>query len=278
MNSEKELFTRILRWLTVYSTGARDTIYGRKTPEDNKTVSVGWIDRWWVTVISSLIAVVVLFLLTKIMGKRQISQLSLFDYINGITIGSIAAELATMANGSLIRPLIGLGVYALSAVLIATAANKSINLRRFFGGRPLVLFDSDRFYLNNLKKAKIDINEFLTALRCQGYFDLSTVRTAVLETNGRISVLPYARFQPPTASDMRVPARETEPLLNLIIDGNVMETILRHSGKNRIWLEGCLAQAGVQLGDCCLGTLDGDGVFRAYREAPETDQDQPLFL
>jgi len=230
------------------------------------------------TLAASVLAVVVLFILTKITGKRQISQMSLFDYINGITIGSIAAELATMANNSFIKPLIGLVVYAAAAVFIALAGNKSIRLRRLFEGRPLLLYNRGAISFENLRKSKVDLNEFLTAMRTQGYFDLSEVEAAILETNGKISVLPLPENRPLTPADMKIRTQPASLCANVVIDGRIMENILSACGRNEQWLRLKLREQDLALHDCVLATVDGEGAFRCYRRADEKMQDRNFFL
>ncbi|MEG2377593.1 MAG: DUF421 domain-containing protein, partial [Clostridia bacterium] len=107
-------------------------------------------------------SVIALFFLTKLMGYRQVSQLSMFDYIIGITIGSIAAEMATALESNFIKPLIAMAVYALMALLFSIITSKSLRLRRALTGDTLILFDSGKLYRGNLKRAHLDLSEFLS--------------------------------------------------------------------------------------------------------------------
>ena len=122
-------------------------------------------------VFTSLGSLLVLFLLTKIMGYRQMSQLSMFDYINGITIGSIAAEMATSLEDDFLKPLVAMIIYGIVAVLISLLTSKSIKFRRIVSGKSLILYDNNKLFYNNLKKAKMDIDEFLIQCRNNGYFN-----------------------------------------------------------------------------------------------------------
>lgn len=150
--------------------------------------------------LTSVGSVAYLFILTKLLGNKQMSQLSMFDYINGITIGSIAAEMATALEDDFLLPMIGMAVYTAAALLISLVASHSIKLRKFLIGRPLILYDNGKLYRECMKKAKLDLNEFLTECRNNGYFNLSEIQTAILETNGKISILP-------AASSVRSPRR-----------------------------------------------------------------------
>ena len=158
-------------------------------PMDFFNIEISWKGIGYI-VITSVSSVIVLFILTRIMGKRQISQLTMFDYINGITIGSIAAEMATALDGDVWQPLFAMIIYAFFAIMISYISMKSIKARRFLVGRPFLLYENGKLFEKNLKKAKLDINEFLTECRTNGYFYLSDIQSAIFETNGKI----YTRF------------------------------------------------------------------------------------
>ena len=138
-------------------------------------------------VVLSLGSIIAIFLLTKLMGYRQMSQMSMFDYVNGITMGSIAAEMATSLDTGFEKPLVAMIVYALVSLLLSTVSSKSIKVRRMLEGAPLVLLNNGEIYRHNLKKAKIDVSELLVQCRINGYFDISKLQTAILEGNGKIS-------------------------------------------------------------------------------------------
>ena len=133
--------------------------------------------------LTTLLSLVVLFLLTKLMGAKQVSQMTMFDYVEGITIGSVAAELATDLDAPL-NSLTALVLYGLAAVGISLWTSHSLTARRVLTGKPLVLLEDGVLYRDNLKKAKLDINEFLTFCRIAGWFDLNQLQTAILEHNG----------------------------------------------------------------------------------------------
>lgn len=128
-------------------------------------------------------SVIFLFILTKLMGNKEMSQLSMFDYIIGITIGSIAAEMSTALENDFMQPVVAMAVYAIVSIIISILSYKSIKIRRIISGNSLILFDNNELYRNNLKKAKLDLNEFLMQCRTAGYFRLSDIQTAILEPN-----------------------------------------------------------------------------------------------
>lgn len=206
----------------------------------------------------------VLFLLTKIMGDRQMSQLSMFDYINGITIGSIAAEMATDLENFL-KPLLAMIVYALLSVLLAIASNKSMKCRRIIEGKPIILFDNGKLYRKNFKKAKLDINEFLTECRNSGYFDLNNIQSAILEVNGKISFLPKSTQRPMIPQDMNLNPQQEKLVTNIIVDGLILKQNLRFTGNDEEWLKKQLKQQGVnKVSDVFLATCDFNNKISVY--------------
>ncbi len=216
-------------------------------------------------ILVSALSVITLFLLTKLMGNKQVSQLSMFDYIIGISIGSIAAELATELENPE-HSLTAMLIYGFSAYLVSIITGKSIRLRKFIIGRPLILFDKGKLYRKNLKKARIDLSDFLTHCRNQGYFDLTQIRTAVFEYNGSVSILPVEANRPLEPQDMNIVPTQQEIMVNVILDGNINEKNLSKTGKNKTWLEKQLKKQGfhnvqeVYLG--CVNTVDN--VLVAY--------------
>lgn len=210
-------------------------------------------------ILVSVLSVITLFLLTKLMGNKQVSQLSMFDYIIGISIGSIAAEFATELENPE-HSLTAMLVYGGSAYLVSIITGKSTRLRKMIIGRPLILFDKGKLYRKNLKKARIDLSDFLTHCRNQGYFDLSQIRTAVFEYNGSVSILPVEDQRPLEPQDMDLTPVQQEIMVNVILDGNINEKNLSKTGKNKVWLEKQLKKQGfhnaqeVYLG--CVNTVD----------------------
>lgn len=135
----------------------------------------------------SLFSLAVLFVITKLMGYRQVTQLNMYDYINGITIGSIASELVMAGVDNILQPLVAMIVYAIVIICLSKITEKSLKLRKIIDGYAVVLYENDQIYFNELKKAKVDLDEFLMQCRIAGYFNLNELQTVVLESNGRFS-------------------------------------------------------------------------------------------
>lgn len=141
-------------------------------------------------IFTSIFSIVALFLITKLIGYRQMSQLSTFDYINGITISSIAAELATAQYKEFLHWTIALIVYGFATMLLSLATDHSILARRLIAGEPIPLYENGQLLDQNFRHAKLDINEFLMQCRIAGYFDLSQLEAILFEPNEKISFLP----------------------------------------------------------------------------------------
>lgn len=215
-------------------------------------------------ILTSIGSIVVLFLLTKIMGDRQISQLSMFDYINGITIGSIAAEMATDIENYM-KPLVALVVYGLVSVAISYTTCKSIKFRRFMEGESMILFHNDCINQRNLLKAKIDVDEFLTQCRVSGYFSLNEIHTAILEPNGKLSILPKVSNRPVTPNDLNLNPTQELPAFNIVIDGKVLKGNLKATGNNEAWLQKKLQENKIKdISQVILATCDKDNNFSYY--------------
>ena len=132
----------------------------------------------------AIISLVTLFLVTKMLGKKQVSQLSLFDYVIGISIGNFAAEMTVNLDSNILHGTIAVIIFGLIAYIISIGTMKSIILRRFFSGMPTLIIEDGKFLKEGLKKVKYDINDFLEQAREQGYFDISEIAYAVMESSG----------------------------------------------------------------------------------------------
>lgn len=208
---------------------------------------------------------IALFLLTKLIGNRQVSQLNMFDYINGITIGSIAAEMATSLEDDFLLPLLAMVIYASLTFIISIMTSKSLKIRRFFSGKPMVLLQNGQLYYKNFSKSKLDLSEFLTECRENGYFNIAELQTAVMEPNGKISFMPRAMCRPTTARDLNVKLDEEKPVISVIMDGKVIDENLHYTGNNMIWLEKQLKQSGFDRPEqVFLATCDSSNNLSVY--------------
>ena len=186
-----------------------------------------------------------LFLVDKFMGHKQIAQLDFFDYVTGITIGSIAAEMATELEEPW-KPLTAMVIYGLITLLLSVIANKCPRTRKFLDGTPTILMDQGKLYHENLKKAKLNLSEFMVMCRQQGYFDLSGIQTAVFEYNGQLTILPTSDQRPATPRDLNLQPQQELIFTELIMDGRILEGNLKRMGLDLTWLDHQLKQRHIR--------------------------------
>ena len=217
--------------------------------------------------IRSIVTILVLFLLAKVMGKKQISQLNLFDYIVGITIGSVAADISLDLNKSFLDGVICMLVFGLTGALVSYVTLKSIKLRRFFTGTPSIIIENGKIIEEGLKKVKFDINDLMEELRGAGYFNIDEVAYAVMETNGKISFLPKDGDKPVTKKDMDLKIIPSSLVANIIIDGKIMMNNLKAMNKDEKWLSHELKVLGYKdLDEILLATLDSNDKIMVYKK------------
>ena len=208
----------------------------------------------------------VLFLVAKCIGHKQIAQLDFFDYITGITFGSIAAEMATELEEPW-KPLTAMFLYGGVTLLLSIISNKFPRSRKYLNGSPTILMDNGKLFYKNLKKAKLDLSEFMVMCRQQGYFDLTNIQTAVFEYNGKLTILPVTSQRPATPKDLNVAPEQELLFTELIMDGRILEENLKRMGLDLTWLDKQLKQRHVHSPkDVILAVCDPNLKFVLYEK------------
>lgn len=216
-------------------------------------------------VLTSLLSAAALFVIAKIMGHKQMSQLDFFDYITGITIGSIAAELATELEEPL-KPLIAMIVYGVIAVSLSVLTRKLPKTRKFINGTPTIVMNNGKLYRKNMKKAKLDLSEFMVLCRQEGYFNLSEIQTAIFEYNGRLTVLPVSNKRPINPEDMNLSPQPAHIFTEVIMDGRILEDNLKRMGLDYKWLQAQLKAQGFRSAkEVFLGVCDENKQLSLYK-------------
>lgn len=213
----------------------------------------------------AVLSLVTLFLVTKMLGKKQVSQLSLFDYVIGISIGNFAAEMTINLDTNELNGILAVVLFGIFAYIISYLTMKSIHLRRFFMGTPTILIEDGKILENNMKKIKLDINDLLEEIRAKGYFSLNEINYAIMEVNGDVSVLPKNDFMPLTKGDMKIKTGNTSIECVAIIDGKIMKNNLKEIGKNEYWLKKELGkQKYTDISKILLCTIDINDKVNIY--------------
>lgn len=224
--------------------------------------------RFLVLCLTSLGSFGALFLIAKLIGHKQIAQLDFFDYITGITVGSIAAEMATELEEPW-KPLVAMLLYGGVTVLLSILSNRLPRARKYLNGTPTILMDRGKLYRENLKKAKLDLSEFMVMCRQQGYFDLTSIQTAVFEYNGKLTILPVSSQRPATPNDMNLSPKQEQLFTELIMDGRILEDNLKRMGLNLTWLEKQLKERRIHSAkDVFLAVCDPDLNLVLYEQNP----------
>ncbi len=191
---------------------------------------------YWV-LINSGVAFVYLFIISKLLGKKQIAQLEFIDYTVGISLGSIAAEMATNTETPFYYFLIAMTIFFALALLVAIVGRKCTFLKRVLKGKPITLVYEGKINYKELKKSKIDVNDLLSMLREKGFFDITDVAYAVFEPSGELSVMPVGAQKPLVMEDLDKSKIRKASLSNvLIVDGDISYSGLSEIDKDEQWL------------------------------------------
>jgi len=214
---------------------------------------------WLDIVIRSVVAIAYLFLLTKIIGKRQIRQLTYIEYIVGIAIGSIAAIMATDMDGPIYHSLIALTIFALFPVLLDWLSMKSKTVRKIVDGNATILIKDGKILEDNLKSERMTVEDLMGHLRTKDVFRVADVEFALMEAGGEVSVLLKSQHQPVTPQQLGLKVSPAEEPQAVILDGVIMDEPLSTMGLNRNWVRAELEKAGVALENVFLGQVDKGG-------------------
>ncbi len=195
-------------------------------------------------ILASLLSAAALFLIAKVIGHKQVAQLEFFDYITGITIGSIAAELATTLDKPWWKPTISMFVFGTVTVGLSFATRAMQRTRKFINGTPTIILNNGKLYRENMKKAKLELSEFLLLCRQEGYFNLNDIQTAVFEYNGKLSILPVSTKRPLNPEDIKLNPQPEHIGTEIIMDGRILNDNLKRKGLSIEWLKKEMANQG----------------------------------
>lgn len=214
---------------------------------------------WFEIVLRTLAAITILFALTKVLGKRQISQLSLFEYITGISIGNIAAYISLDLDNLWFLGLVSLTVWVSVSVGMEFLTMKSKKARDFIDGKGTVLIKDGQLLKKNLHKERLTLDEVLEQLRKKDVYRVADVEFAVMEASGDVNVMLKKAYQPltPDALGWQV-ANEREPM-TVMLDGDIQDEMLASAGRNRDWLLHQLSQRNLKQEEVFFAQIDSNG-------------------
>jgi uncharacterized membrane protein YcaP (DUF421 family) len=198
-----------------------------------------------VVVVRSVIGFITLLIYTRILGKQQMGNLSYFDYINGITIGSIAGTLAVDLSSKGWVHFVGLTTFVAITVIFQFATVKSRYFSKVVDSEPTVVVQKGKILEQSLSSLRIKYDELMVLLREKNIFDITQVEYAILEPNGDLSVLPKSEYRPLTPKDLNIPVSTADLMTELIMDGVLLEQNLKQRNKDKNWLTLQLEAKGI---------------------------------
>lgn len=198
-----------------------------------------------IALVRSLIAFFTLFIFSRLIGKQQISQLTFFEYVTGITIGSIASELSVSLEHRGLITWIGLATWSFLTLLLQWAITKHRRFAKIIEGEPVVVIQSGKLYDDNLRTLRYRVDDIIVQLRQKDVFDISEVEVALIEPNGHLSVKKKSQLEPVTAKDLGISTEYQGLPTELIVDGEIIDKNLEQVGLDRGWLINTLVQRGI---------------------------------
>ena len=203
--------------------------------------------------LQTILAFFAILFLTRLIGKKQIAELTFYDYVNGITFGSIAANMATDLSHRTWQHFIGLFLFAFLTFLMQYISLKNTTARKVIEGEPVVLIHKGKILEDNLKKTRFNIEDLLSELREKDFFDIRDVHYAILENDGRISVLPVADKKPLTPKDINQKGEEQGIVTEIIVEGKIILPNLHQHGLDKKWLINTLKKNNIsEINDVML--------------------------
>ena len=228
-----------------------------------------------VIILRSLTAFFSLLVFTRILGKQQVSQLTYFDYIVGISIGSAATILSVDLNANPRLVWLGMIVWVVSSITMKFITLKSRPLAKYIDGQATIVIMNGKIMEDNLKKMNFRATDLLEMLRVKGVFNPSQVEFAILENSGKLSVLKKSQYRNLTPEDMNLNTNYEGINIELIYDGVIIEENLKQVSLNQKWLKNKINQAGIaDISRIFLATLDTSGVL--YLDTREDNLEIPV--
>ncbi|SDX41365.1 DUF421 domain-containing protein [Paenibacillus sp. CF384] len=216
-----------------------------------------WLEITWRT----LMAVVFLLLMTKLLGKRQVTELSVFEYITGITIGNLAGYISLDTDEKWYLGFLSLGVWVAVSLGIEMLQLKSKRVRNWIDGTPTVLIQKGKILEKNLKKERLTTDELLQQLRMKDIFKAADVEFAIMEASGAINVLLKTENLPLTPKQLGIKVTPEREPIAVIMDGVVLVDPLQVRGFNEAWLVKELKKSDLRVQDVFLAQIDDFGTL-----------------
>lgn len=212
-----------------------------------------------IVIVRGTVAYFTLLIMARLLGKKQLSQVTFFDYAVGITIGSIAASFTTDLRVQPAVPWAGLLVWTFWSVVLGIITVHSRKASNLIDGEPTVVVHNGEILESNLERMNYTIDDLRMQLRQKNAFKLADVEFALLEPDGNLSVLLKSQFQPVTPSDLGIPTKYKGLAVELIVDGHIVDPNLEQLNLTREWLKDQVRQRNHELEQVYYAELDTEG-------------------
>jgi len=214
----------------------------------------------------TLLLYLVLIVVIRLMGKRQIGQMEPSEFVVTMLVANLASipmqDNAVPLYTGLVPILTVLGI----ELVLAALSLKSIPLRRLLCGKPVILIENGSILQENLRKTRITLDELTGHLREKDVLDPRSVQYAILETNGNLSVFPFPKERPATAKEAGVQARKQYLPITLVSDGRLLRQNLKLAGKDEPWVRRILKSKNAAIETTWLLTVDKGGNMIFYKK------------
>jgi len=210
--------------------------------------------------LQTVVSFFILFFLTRLLGKQQVSQLTFYEYLNGITFGSIAANMATDELSHAGNHLVGLVTYGILTLAVSWLALKNRRFRKAVAGEPVIVIQDGNILEDNLRKMHMDLDELTMLLRAESIFDYKELELAIVEQSGELSVLKKPAYQEVTQQDLHIKGQSKGLAVEVIVDGQIIYSNLESMGLSGAWLVKELRQRNIaNATQVCLATVNKQG-------------------
>jgi uncharacterized membrane protein YcaP (DUF421 family) len=228
------------------------------------------MDTIWQYSIRTLLGFILLLLLTRILGKKQLSQMTFFTYITGIALGNIAGEMVLNKEIKVVAGITAMTMWTLLTIIIEQISLKSPMVRVLFDGEPAIVIKKGKIQTKAMALSKLNMDDLSMLLRDKNVFSVREVDFAILEPNGRLSVLKKQEEESPTKKDLQIPIQERLYIpTELIVDGKIVKKNLKELQLNLEWLEEQIKLFGVQsIDDVFFAELQSDGSIYLDKKSP----------
>ncbi|MBP3411909.1 MAG: DUF421 domain-containing protein [Oscillospiraceae bacterium] len=208
-----------------------------------------------------------LLLTVRLLGKRQLGEMEPSEFVVSMLLANLATIPMEEPDTPIFHGIVPIILIFLAETAIAYLSLRSVWIRKFFCGKPVILIENGKISAENLRRTKVNLDELTMHLREKDVFDLSTVKFAILETNGQLSILLNGKDQPPTAKDLLIKVPDTQLPITLITDGCILKDNLSLAGKDLLWLRKELKKRNCPLKQALLLTIDGAGKIYFLRRS-----------